>query len=153
MQKMKTIILLIVSSFTGLIFSCKKTDHFVDANVKNGESFYPVSGSIWTDLKNGGNINGHYYGAGDTLIFELQYYSQDSLNHIDFLAANNNKTDTLKNIPYQSSFYSTIQQADTTLLQYIVPSTVKPGDKITLSAVWFTNTHLTITQSAVINIR
>jgi hypothetical protein len=107
----------------GGLFSCKKAEDFVPENTTIGLGSYPVSANTLVDLANGGNItNNREYTAGNTLAFELQYWSDAPIKEINFYqTVGAMPRELLLNKPYAPS-YSKLKSADTLVLSYTIPA-------------------------------
>jgi hypothetical protein len=137
-----------------IITGCKKSDHFINANsLPTGTYYYPVVLNTLTDSTDAAVLNGHYYNPGDTVTFELDFYSQDPVSTIDLQAILAGKSDTVDSIPYTGALYSVQKEADTAMLQYIIPGDAKSGETAGLNVFIYTANQLYTTTSAIIHIR
>lgn len=110
-----------------LFFSCKKTDNFIaEDKIENGIHYYPVIlNERFFDTVSKKNLNpvDTTFLPGDTLVFELDYFSQDSIDRIELWAGRSPKNlQKAQSTPYKPSFYSKLKGFDTLLISYTIPS-------------------------------
>ncbi|MBC7920008.1 MAG: hypothetical protein H7Z75_02865 [Ferruginibacter sp.] len=133
--------------------SCEEGADFAPDNTTKGLGAYPVSANTLVDLTNGNTItNNRIYATGSQLSFELQYWSDDPIQEINFYGTvgAGTRTPILKQ-PYVPSF-STIKSADTLVLTYRVPP-VAAGTTIRLEAEIINENTLSVTRTLTIRTR
>ncbi|MHB1922290.1 MAG: hypothetical protein ACYCOO_08640 [Chitinophagaceae bacterium] len=116
--------LFMASCLLTALVSCHKQVNFInEGRVANGINFYPVSVNPLQDLKNGGELYyGRVYPPGDTIQFELQFFSQDSIQEIDlFTKLGNGPEKNVFTWDYQPQF-SHSAEMDTLVITYVIPS-------------------------------
>jgi hypothetical protein len=127
---------LLLGILSGLLTAaaCSKNSNFINPGlVPSGVSYYPVSNNPLVDTATGSLINHAIFFPGDTLTFEVDYYSQDSLQGLYFYAVSPGNVTLVKSFPYDVSYFSTLKLLDTAVLQYVIPDSLKPGTEIQLN--------------------
>ena len=128
---------------------CSKSTGFINTSlVKSGVSFYPVSNNLLVDTATGKSINGGIFTAGDTLSFEVDYFSQDSVKEVDLYAGINGADSLITRLPYSDSYFSFLKLMDTVLLRYAIPTLIPSGSKGNLIIQIMDANSLEITRNA-----
>lgn len=138
-----------------LVVSCKKETNFVNENtLGRGIAYYPLSLNTLRDTVTKKLFTDTSFSANQAIAFELQYYSQDTVQEVDLYATvPGTQKQLVKSWPFQLSYYSRLKGWDTTILSYTIPTTVKTGDIVRLDAVVLNTNSLSVTRSILLNIQ
>lgn len=128
--------ILLVIFIAGLIVSCqKKRDYINEEKIGSGIHYYPtILNDNYFDTLSKQNLQGTTLSWGQNIIFQLLYRSKDSLLRLELWASKDgHKSQKIWSTAYSSSFYSNIQQSDTTYIHYQVPMSDTTFSSLTLS--------------------
>jgi hypothetical protein len=140
------------------LFSCHKSGDFIDeGKLGNGVHYYPVilNDNLYDTVTHKRlNLLDTTFSPGQTLIFELDYFSQDPVGELELWAGKS--PGSLKKaleIPYSPTFYSPTKFADTVLFHYELPSGLDSLSKWFLQPRVVTSAGLPVTLDATIRIK
>ncbi|HLR38146.1 MAG TPA: hypothetical protein VK084_08875 [Chitinophagaceae bacterium] len=118
----------LVSLFFLTVFSCQKKENFIDEDeIGNGIHYYPnILNDNYIDTFSHDEIESQdvNFKPGQQISFQLLYRSKDSLKQIELWQEVNNDSKKVSKVVFDSSFYSTIQECDTTFLDYQIPEDI-----------------------------
>src|SRR5699024_5955937 len=118
----------LVSLFFLTLFSCQKKAHFIDEDeIGNGIHYYRnILNERYIDTFSHNEIESQdvNFKRGQEISFQLLYRSKDSLKQIELWQNMNNDSKEVSKVAFDSSFYSIIQECDTTFLDYQIPEDI-----------------------------
>ncbi len=133
---------------------CEKQAGFVNqALVPGGVSFYPVSNNPLIDAATGSSIANGFFFAGDTLTFEVDYESQDTLSGVSLYAGAGAGLTLVDSLPFQPSDYSYSRQIDTALFRFDIPDSILPGTEFFLDIIIRNTNSLSLSRPLHFSIR
>ena len=127
-------ILLLWSVATG-VFSCQKRSDFVnEAQLGPGIHYLPqLLNSAYVDTLSGVPIGDSLLYPSQVLVFEVVFRSQDPLASLQLLGSvNGSSFQSIQQVPWTTSMYSQVLQADTAFLRYQVPDSLPASSRIAL---------------------
>lgn len=139
-----------------VFLSCKKENNFINEQVLGrGTGYYPLSVNTLRDtISQRAFTDTSFFSGGQTIAFELQYFSQDPIQEIDLYATvPGDKKTLVSSRPFNASFFSFTKGTDTTILTYTIPGDVKPGGIVRLDAVVQNENSLSVTRTIRLNIQ
>ncbi|HEY6083634.1 MAG TPA: hypothetical protein VIU45_09265 [Chitinophagaceae bacterium] len=139
-----------------VFLSCKKENNFINEQaLGRGAGYYPLSVNTLRDTTTQRLFTDtSFFSAGQTIAFELQYFSQDPIREVDLYATvPGGKKTQVSSQPFDASFFSYTKGADTTILTYTIPGDLKPGSIVRLDAVVLNENSLSLTRTIQLNTR
>lgn len=158
---LKILVLLIILS--GCFFSCTRKSDFINMDkTGNGMHYYPIiiNDNLYDTVTHKYlNLTDTTFTPGQRIIFELDYFSQDTISSLQ-LWAGKSKSDLKLAIDtpflgvfYPDSNYSATKQIDTFLFHYTIPAGLDSTTKWTLEPRVITTHNMQTALDATINIQ
>lgn len=126
MRKKWNYVLFFVVMLPLFILSCSKKGFIDEDQLGNGIHYYPLilNNRLYdTVSKKYLTLKDNIFSSGQTLVFEIDYYSRDPISHIELWSGKSGKSlQKIESIPYKPSFYSYTKGLDTTLFSYTLPA-------------------------------
>ncbi len=156
MKKMRSIGIIFFTGMLALGWGCQKKGDFIDEDkLGSGIYYYPlILNEEYYDTLTHKRFSDTTFSPGQKVIFELKYFSKDSIDRIELWASELGKErQKIWSTPYKSTYYSTTQKCDTTFINCNLPilSDTTRSD-IILSPVVITREGLTGTSQFKIEI-
>ncbi len=105
--------------------ACQKKGDFINENkLGSGIHYFPLLlNESYSDTITHKRFSDTTFSSGQKIIFEIKYFSQDSIDQIELWISGSDgkKQQKVWSTPYNSNFYSSTQKCDTTFINATLP--------------------------------